>query len=167
MVGKTYIYKKSQSTINVLESDKDFINANTILLYYSLSDEVQTADLIDKYKNIKKILLPSVSGNELTLHEYSIHSKLSPGKYGVLESREIEFRNYAEIDLAIVPGIAFDKAFNRLGRGKGYYDRLLPKLNCKTIGICFNFQFIDHIPANNYDYKMDKIIYGTTIYNNT
>jgi len=167
MVGKTYVYQESQSTIKVLESDEDFINSNTILLYYSLPDEIQTIDLINKYKNKKRILLPSVNGNELSLHEYSIYSKLSLGKYGIMESCELEFVNYSEIDLAVIPGIAFDKSFNRLGRGKGYYDRLLPKLNCKIIGICFDFQFIDHIPAEYHDFKMNKIIHGTTIYNNT
>jgi 5-formyltetrahydrofolate cyclo-ligase len=57
-----------------------------------------------------------------------------------------------------VPGIAFDRKMNRLGRGKGYYDRFLSKISAPKIGICFDFQLLDKIPAESTDIKMDYIV---------
>ena len=69
------------------------------------------------------------------------------------------FDDYAAIDLAVVPGMAFDIQNNRLGRGKGYYDRMLPKLvNAYKIGVCFSFQRLPGIPAEGNDVKMDEVI---------
>ena len=163
---KSVLLKESQSVIDILETDKDFVEAKTILMYYSLPDEVQTIGLIEKYKNVKNILLPSVNGDNLSLHMYTPYSELKPGKYGIFELNGQEFDDYETINLAIIPGVAFDKSFNRLGRGKGFYDRLLPKLNCKTIGICFDFQFLDYIPSEYHDCKVDKIIHGFTVVSN-
>ena len=64
----------------------------------------------------------------------------------------------SEIDLIIVPGVAFDRQHNRLGRGKGFYDRLLSTLDVPKIGICYDFQLKDQIPAEPFDRKMDLII---------
>ena len=62
------------------------------------------------------------------------------------------------IDLAIVPGLAFDHLKNRLGYGKGYYDRLLCEMDAYKIGVCFRFQVFDKIPYTNTDVKMDLIV---------
>ena len=63
------------------------------------------------------------------------------------------------IDLAIIPGIAFDKNNNRLGRGKGYYDKLLNKLNVYKIGIGYKCQIVDDIQTDKWDIKMEEVIY--------
>ena len=77
----------------------------------------------------------------------------TPWKYGAL------FTDYATIDLVIVPGVAFDRDGNRLGRGKGYYDRLLPRIpSAYKVGICFPFQIIEEVPAEPFDIRMDEII---------
>ena len=112
---------------------------------------------IGKINNDKPILI----ANSLNSNWPSSIPKieLKPGKYGIFELNGQEFDDYETINLAIIPGVAFDKSFNRLGRGKGFYDRLLPKLNCKTIGICFDFQFLDYIPSEYHDCKVDKIIH--------
>ena len=69
------------------------------------------------------------------------------------------FLNYDEIDVAVIPGLAFDRKGGRLGRGKGYYDRLLSKLpDCRKLGMCFDFQMVDAVPAEAHDIKMDDII---------
>ncbi len=69
------------------------------------------------------------------------------------------FTDYSAVDLAVVPGMAFDKSGNRLGRGKGYYDRLLPLIGYKyKIGICFPFQFLDSIPVEPTDIPVDEVI---------
>ena len=69
------------------------------------------------------------------------------------------FTNYALIDLIVVPGVAFDTKGNRLGRGKGYYDRLLPHIpSAYKAGICFPFQIVEEVPAESFDILMDEII---------
>ncbi|HQG08910.1 MAG TPA: 5-formyltetrahydrofolate cyclo-ligase, partial [Dysgonamonadaceae bacterium] len=68
------------------------------------------------------------------------------------------FVDFDSIDLIIVPGVAFDRKLNRLGRGKGYYDRLLSQLKSPKIGICFDFQLLESIPVEDWDIKMDMIV---------
>ena len=77
-----------------------------------------------------------------------------------METNTEILREYQVIDLAVVPRVAFDKEGCRLGRGKGYYDRLLPLINCYKIGICFPFQLYDSIPTEKFDIKMDEVIVG-------
>ncbi len=68
------------------------------------------------------------------------------------------FEEVDKIDLIIVPGIAFDKSLNRLGRGKAYYDKLLKDSKAIKIGVCFDFQLLESVPVDKYDVKMDLII---------
>lgn len=89
----------------------------------------------------EKILLPVVIGNDLELRVYTSPADLAIGAYGIEEPTGALFTDYATIDLVIVPGVAFDRDGNRLGRGKGYYDRLLPRIpSAYKVGICFPFQ---------------------------
>ena len=96
--------------------------------------------------------------------EYS-RITLKPGPFGILEPKAdgIEVPKN-EIDLIIVPGVAFDKDKNRMGRGRGFYDRLLSTLNAPKVGICFGFQMIPQVPVEPLDKKMDYVITEDTIY---
>lgn len=136
-----------------------FQSAHTILLYHSLGDEVHTHEFIEKWSNSKQIILPVVVGDDLELRTYSSPSDLSVGAYGILEPTGAPFYDYHKIELAIIPGVAFDISGSRLGRGRGYYDRLLPKLTAHKIGVCFPFQFVDEVPAEKFDIRMDEVIY--------
>ena len=148
----------SRHAIQRMEAHPSFLSAQTILLYHSLPDEVDTTDLITQYADKKTLLLPTVVGNDLELHIFNTKSGTKTGAFGIIESEGTLFTDYSQIDLAIIPGIAFDKNGNRLGRGKGYYDRLLPLLHCPKIGLCFSFQFLDSIPCEKHDIPMDEII---------
>ena len=136
--------------------------AGTLLLYYPLADEVDVRPLIkDAYKNGKKVLLPVVKGDELELHLYEGESSLREGAFGIMEPTGPLFapENYGEIELAIIPGMAFDTAGHRLGRGKGYYDRLLPQLKtARLTGICFTFQLLDEVPAEVHDIPVHEVV---------
>lgn len=135
--------------------------AHTILLYYSLADEVDTHTLIDALlASGKRIVLPRVTGGDtMELRVYGGPMTLTPGAYGIMEPTGELFTDYAAIDLAIVPGMAFDHTGNRLGRGKGYYDRLLPKLGgAWKAGLAFDFQIADNVPSDEHDVKMNEII---------
>ena len=104
-----------------------------------MKDEVQTHAFIEKWSRSKRIILPVVTGDELEL-------------------RGAPFTDYETIDLAVIPGVAFDRYGHRLGRGKGYYDRLLPQIPASKVGICFPFQLIEEVPAEAFDFRMDTII---------
>ncbi len=140
-----------------------FRKARTVLLYHSLNDEVFTHEFIEAWKEKKRILLPVVSGDWLELREYSGIQQTTPGSYGITEPLGTPFTRYEEIDLVVVPGVAFDLRKNRLGRGKGYYDRLLPLVKAYKIGICFPFQVVEDIPVEEFDVCMDEIVCGKAI----
>lgn len=144
----------------LLERIKQEDGIHTILLYHSMPDEVDTHSLLQTlYNQGKTVLLPTVHGNELTLHVYEGDSFLHTGSsYGIQESIGSLFTDYAHIDLAIIPGMAFTPHGNRLGRGKGYYDRLLPRLNCPLIGIAFPFQLLPFIPCEVHDIRMTEVL---------
>ncbi len=135
-----------------------FQEARLVLLYHALPDEVDTASLFHR----PDILLPKVSGpSSMELRRYEGAGSLEPGAFGILEPTGPIFTDYDRIDLAIVPGMAFDTEGNRLGRGKGYYDRMLPLLkHAYKIGVCFPFQHITpSLPTTPTDVRMDEVIY--------
>ena len=143
----------------VIQLDK-WQKANTLLLYHALPDEVDTSGLIAQAVQAgKRVLLPVVVGDNLELREYKAAGNLTEGAFHIMEPTGTAFTDYAAIDLAIVPGVAFTAAGQRLGRGRGYYDRLLCRLpHVYKIGICWPFQLLDTLPAEPHDIVMDAII---------
>lgn len=136
--------------------------AGTLLLYYPLSDEVDVRPLIkEAFESGKRVLLPVMKGEDLELYLYEGEDSLREGAFGIMEPTGEPFaeESYDEIQLALVPGMAFDRAGHRLGRGKGYYDRLLPKLTrARLTGICFPFQLLDEVPAESHDIPVEEVI---------
>ncbi len=142
-----------------LEETELFRQASCIALYHALPGEVQTADFIEKWHKQKRLLLPIVKGNDLQLLLYAGKESVKTGAFGIWEpTEECEVVPEEEIDLVIVPGVAFDRQHNRLGRGKGFYDRLLSTLSAPKIGICYDFQLKELIPIEPFDKKMDLIL---------
>lgn len=148
---------QSETIMQKLESHPDFAKANIVMLYYSLPDEVQTAEFIAKWRNRKQIILPTVVGDDIIPVKLDADTTFAKGDFDIQEPQAAQYDgNY---DLVIVPGVAFDSNGNRIGRGRGYYDRFLCKhSNVKKIGICFDFQLVDEIPTEPTDIKMDEII---------
>ena len=140
----------SFAVIMRLLAHKRLKDARTVMLYYSLPDEVYTHTLVDALlASGKRVLLPQ---------------SLEQGAYNIMEPVGEVFSDYAQIDLAVIPGVAFDRQLNRMGRGKGFYDRLLPKLgNAYKIGICFDFQLVESIECEEHDIKMDEVIAGSAV----
>lgn len=149
----------SSGIISQLISHPLYKQAQTILLYHSIADEVYTHDLIMEACKSKTVLLPTVKGDNLELHTFTPSTTMHKGLFCISESDGPLFTDYASINLAVLPGMAFDASGNRLGRGKGYYDRLLPLLSCPTIGICFPFQFVEQIPVEPHDRKVNEVIH--------
>jgi 5-formyltetrahydrofolate cyclo-ligase len=148
-----------------LESLPAFQEAKIVLLYHSLKDEVRTHSFIEKWKERKTVLLPVVDGENLKLRIYKSSADLRTGAYGIEEPTGKLFTEYDKIDLTIIPGVSFDEKGNRLGRGKGYYDRLLPNIKAYKIGICFAFQVSEEIPTEPHDTKMNLVITENGILN--
>lgn len=143
-------------------------DARTVLLYHSLPDEVCTHSLIRMAVQGKTVLLPVVNGDDLVLRRYSADDALQQGAFNILEPKGNDIEDYAAIDLAIVPGMAFTSQGDRLGRGRGYYDRLLPRLtNATKIGLCWSFQLIDSLPTAPHDIRMDGVVTDEHCYVNT
>ena len=135
--------------------------AHTILCYYSLPDEVDTHAFVEELRTTgKTVLLPKVTGDGIMeLRRYDGKDSMHIGAYGIMEPVGSLFTNYEDIDVALIPGVAFDKGGNRLGRGKGFYDRILPSLkNARKIGVCFPFQYIASVPAEKHDIPVDQVI---------
>ena len=149
----------SGNVISQLVNTPAFQQSDTVLLYHSLPDEVYTHKLIREACKTKTILLPSVCGEELELHVYCETDSVHKGHFDIIESDGELFNDYHKIELAVIPGVAFDEEGHRLGRGKGYYDRLLPLLSCPLIGICFPFQILDFIPSEPHDQKVDMVLH--------
>lgn len=148
----------SSTLLEHLEKHPHFIASHTILMYHSLSDEVQTHAFVEKWHQTKKVLLPVVRGDILELRHYTGKDCLETGAFGIEEPSGENFMDFDEIELGIIPGVSFDRQGNRLGRGKGYYDKLLPLLpHSYNIGICYRFQAREEIPAEPFDKRMDEV----------
>ena len=153
--------EQSLPIMKALLADKAVAEARTILMYYSLPDEVDTHDAVNQLvRRGKTVLLPRViDGENMEIRLYEKPEDLQEGSYGIMEPTGKPFTDYAVIDVAVVPGMAFDESGRRLGRGKGYYDRFLPKaVNACKIGVCFGFQKLEAVPADGNDVRMDRII---------
>jgi 5-formyltetrahydrofolate cyclo-ligase len=140
-----------------IEQLPEFKNAGTILMYWSTGDELPTQITINKWVTDKAIVLPSIKGQKLVLKKYFPEAPMIQRKLGIWEP-DLPKVYEGKIDLVIVPGIAFDRKKNRLGRGKGYYDRFFSHIKPMKIGVGFDFQLMDSIPTNQKDKKMNKII---------
>lgn len=143
-----------------VESLPDFSKACTLLLYWSFRSEVPTHDFIRKWSSYKRILLPVVEGKRLILREYH-PDMMTSGYHGIMEPcPPAPEADPSEVDLAIVPGAAFDLHCRRLGRGGGFYDRLLPLLrkDCRKIGVCYNWQIVDSVPTDSWDFVLDAVV---------
>ena len=137
----------------------EFAAARTVLAYSAMPDEVATDGFISRWSGIKEIVLPVVDGDRLILRRYDA-AKLKPGYRGILEpSEEADIIPPEAIDLAIIPGMAFDEEGHRLGRGGGFYDRLIPQLHCPLVGICFSCQIVPSVPVESFDQPIDLVIH--------
>lgn len=153
----------SEKILSELELLPEFRSAKIVLAYNSLLDEVDTHSFINRWWKEKTILLPKVVGDDLSLHPYKGEASVAKGAFGIEEPITPVFNDFEKIDLVVVPGMAFDPAGNRLGRGRGYYDRLfhhrLPD-NITRVGVCYPFQLLPYVVVDTADVKMHKVICG-------
>ena len=149
--------QEARAVFSKVETLSEFKSAENILLYWSTSDELSTHEIIEKWSNRKQIILPTIVGDKLILKPYMPGQNMKKGALGIWEPDTVD--TFTEnIDLMIIPGIAFDSDKNRLGRGKAFYDRFLANKHLVKIGVGFDLQLLSHIPSEKSDIKMDKVI---------
>jgi len=156
----------SRSITRTLLSHKSFQSAHKILIYLSKDGEVDTDKLLGRAFELGKwVCVPVVDrkSGELRVSELpGPATSFRVGSFGVREPEEedLNFITLDQIDLVVIPGLAFDRQGGRIGYGKGYYDRLLRRLGSRVprIALTFDFQILDTVPQDGNDVRVDAII---------
>lgn len=153
----------SDNIFNKLISNQEFVDSSDVLVYASYNNEVDTDKFILKSLMMnKKVYMPRVNGDDMEFYRVFSLDELMPGAYGIREPYDIEHLKYegGTKNVCIMPLASFDANGNRVGYGKGYYDRYLSRIHINTlIGIAFEFQKSEiDIITNEFDKKMDYVI---------
>ena len=140
-----------------LEKTAAFLLADRIMMYHSLPDELSTHDFLRKWAGKKRFYLPRVNGVNLEVLPYE-ESRLELGSFHIEEPTGNDITDPSEIELVVVPAVAYDRKGKRLGRGKGFYDRFLTQTKATKVGVGYEFQLVDELPAEPHDIPMDMVI---------
>ena len=166
---KEEVENNSKLIMDKIVGLKAYKQSKVIFVYMDFKNEVMTSDLIKHMLAEKKrVVIPYTDiVNTLVIpSEITEEADLKLSPFGYYEPKKIMPVDVEEIDLVLVPGVVFDKNLNRIGFGKGYYDRILKNLKpgAKKIGLAHDFQVLDEIPAEDHDIKMDMIITESSSY---
>ena len=166
-------HARSQQITDRLRTLPEYNSAHTVMLYVSVREEVASTDLITSALDAnKQVVIPYCQDGELQLFRLQNLDELTPGAYGIpeplseLRPQPDRIATTDQLDLILVPGVAFDIHGARCGHGKGYYDKLLQTTKNQTplIALAFDCQVFPKIPTESHDVCMDKIITESTIY---
>ena len=156
------INKKSDLIIKNLTSYIE--NVQNIMIFMDMKTEVKITKLLELYpkKNFFISKITNSKNREMKINKYN-KNELILHKFGYYESSSNDFYDEEILDVVIVPALAFDISKNRIGFGRGYYDKFLHKIrknhnNPLIIGICYDFQLLDNIPSEDHDVKADFVI---------
>ncbi|MFO0821116.1 MAG: 5-formyltetrahydrofolate cyclo-ligase [Pirellulales bacterium] len=151
----------------------EYARARTVMFYIDVRSEVRTRQHLEAaLASGKRIVVPYCVDGELELFHLEAMDELAIGMYKILEPRE-DLRSVAakkipieELDLVMVPGVAFDRRGARSGHGKGYYDKLLEhaRLDTPLVALAFECQMFDEVPVAEHDIFMDKVITEAAVY---
>lgn len=150
---------EAERLLRLIAEEPNFQSAQRVLIYNPLPNEIDVLPILQKYKAQKQFFMPVVADdNTLKILPYTDEQKI--GAYGIGEPVGTEFIDISTIDLVIVPGVGFTADGYRLGRGKGYYDRLLSGAKTYKIGVCYTCQIEPGIveTVEPHDVKMDKML---------
>jgi 5-formyltetrahydrofolate cyclo-ligase len=151
---------KSREVEKRLYSLPEFRAAGAIMFFASFRSEVDTVTMIRHVLAAgKRVFLPKVKGRDLALFEIKDFDRdTAPGAWDIPEPRETMPVTIHEVDLMIVPGLAFDENGNRLGYGAGFYDRILPTYRRMTVALAFEEQIVPDVPVSIHDIPVKKIV---------
>ncbi len=138
------------------------LNFNTVFVYMNLPYEVDTSRIINYLSaKGKRICVPKIVDRiRMIAGEYRKDGKLKRNRFGIVEPKETIEVNPSDIDVCIIPLLAFDQSLNRIGFGKGYYDRFLKEVepSCLKVGVAYHFQKVPKIFSERHDVKLDVIV---------
>lgn len=141
---------------------KEFIECETLFSYVAFNQEVETKEIImEAFRLGKRVAVPKVTGKEIDFFYISSFDELLPGGFGILEPTSKEKVISIDETLMIMPGLAFDDQYNRLGYGAGYYDKYLACHEDKIfhkVAFAYDFQIVNRIETTSQDIKVDMII---------
>jgi len=158
-----------------LMTQPEYQQAETVMFYVDVRSEVRTRSaLATALESSRRIVVPYCAGDELGLFHLEAMDELEIRTFGILEPRDrlcaLPERqvNARELDLILVPGVAFDRRGGRLGHGRGYYDRLLRDARPDTplVALAFDCQLFPEIPTEEHDVFMDRVITENEICDN-
>ncbi len=168
-IPETEIKKQSAAITNSLLRLPEIVSANCVLIYVSHGKEVETHQIIRHLIALgKQVCVPNYDDSSkkyLASKLQDFDADLAKRKFGILEPRPESTNPVAleNLEVFVIPGLAFDQKGNRLGRGQGYFDRLLIQTNGPKIGLSYNFQLIDEIPTSDKDISVDIILTNNAV----
>lgn len=165
-IPKEQVEQNSEAVFKNLSDLKEYNDAQNVMLYLAFRNEIITQEIIeDSLNKGKRVFIPVAvpETKELIVSELkSLEDDLEAGNYSILEPKPEALRPTPpqEIDLVLVPGVAFDKRGYRIGYGGGYYDRFLPKLKkgASTIALAHELQIVDKVEEDEFDYPVQYVI---------
>ena len=164
---RTERFEKSMQIFEQLITVPEFKRADRIYTYVSMDNEIDTIMLIDYSLSLeKRVFVPRVSGKDMEFYEISDISELNPGYMGIYEP-DINGKepDYSRTGFMCMPGLAFDRSYNRIGYGGGFYDRYLSVENkLYKAALAYEAQLLENIPAQDGDVRPDMIVTEENIY---
>jgi 5-formyltetrahydrofolate cyclo-ligase len=160
-LSQDYIQSYSEKVCRILTRQDFYLNSKVIYPYIAYNQEIRTQPLIeDAWSREIEVAVPKVVGKDMNFIRLHTFDQLKLGYCGIPEPENGEVK-YDEKLLMLMPGLAFDRDFNRIGYGGGFYDRYLEKMSsCRILKVAFayDFQMLDHIETEEHDYKIDVLI---------
>jgi len=136
-------------------------NAGSAMVFWSFGSEVDTAPLIERLvADGKTVTLPRIEGSDIVPVTFVPGEPVTRTSFGAMEPADGRVLDPSEVDLVIVPGVAFDRSGHRVGYGAGYYDRFLPRTADGTpaVAIAFALQVVPEVPTGAMDRRVDAIV---------
>ena len=156
---------EAQMVFNTIRTMPVWQQAQHILCYWSLPDELPTHESVNQWLDAgKNIYLPRVNGDDLEIVPYHGAQSLDDNNKFHIGEPVGEAVDASCLELIIVPAVALDAQRNRLGRGKGFYDRLLSSTSCPTIGVVCDFQLVEEVPVEPHDRPLDCVVTSDGVY---
>ncbi|MCK5812510.1 MAG: 5-formyltetrahydrofolate cyclo-ligase [Clostridiales bacterium] len=169
-IRKEFLLKRKNLSIEFVNEAKNalynnfiqskFVNYATLMSYVSHDFEIDPF-LINQMK--KKVTIPVILDNDEIFP--CVYGELKVGKYGVFVPKTLKILEKKLLEIILVPGIAFDMSGNRVGYGKGYYDKFLKDYVGIKIGCCYDWQIVDKLVDESHDVKVDYLLTEKRLYN--
>ncbi len=143
-----------------IESDERFRAAQTIAAFMPLGDEPPLREAVERWAQSKRVVVPKIEGDDMRFYDFRAE-QMASGAFGIEEPQHAVLCSAEQIEVMVVPGVAFTRSGARMGRGRGYYDRYLGAAEAAhiyKIGTCFACQLTDELPTESYDVAMDRVV---------